>query len=534
MSDQRDVTPKEKASLEKASRLTELAIEKWSAGNYPETEPLFKEALEIWERVCGPQSAEVAQGLYNLASLYNAQSRYDTAAKLWARSVAIDASLYGADNPTLKAGLYALAQAYFNNRQYAEARSCYERIITIIEKEVGTEADELVDALLGLAHVVYFVGEYAATEPFLLRALAIAEKVLGIDDVEVAHACQQLARLYHFAEALGKDPESYYRRTFSIYEKTLGPLDEDTVEALYRLADYLGDKDRYEEADPLFEQWRSRLEQLPDSQPEYTWWMINGYKEYLVKTGRAEQAQALADPLPAGGTYEMNLQRELETRRATLGNDHPDTALSIFGFANMRLYNGDLVEAESLHREALAIRERYLGIEHPDTGQSYFQLAKILRATSRYDEADDYLHRALAIEEQTEGKKTFAYAMYLELLAFLRADQDRRDEWETCYREALAILDRVLGPRDHHTAESLWHFAGLYMKQDDYTQAEAVLHELAQRTANNDEINPASRADYLEDYAAVLEKSGKTAQANEIRELIAKEAAARPEVDEEE
>ncbi len=66
---------------------------------HTEAEPLYKRSLAIAEKALGPQHPNVAQSLHNLASLYQAQGKYDEAAKMEARSKAIRAK-HAQQNPT--------------------------------------------------------------------------------------------------------------------------------------------------------------------------------------------------------------------------------------------------------------------------------------------------------------------------------------------------------------------------------------------------------------------------------------------------
>ena len=58
-------------------------------GRYAEAEALHKRALAIREKALGPDHADVALSLNNLAALYVAQGRYAEAEPLYKRSLAI-------------------------------------------------------------------------------------------------------------------------------------------------------------------------------------------------------------------------------------------------------------------------------------------------------------------------------------------------------------------------------------------------------------------------------------------------------------
>ncbi|WP_204140067.1 CHAT domain-containing tetratricopeptide repeat protein [Halomicronema sp. CCY15110] len=59
--------------------------------------------------------------------------------------------------------------------------------------------------------------------------------------------------------------------------------------------------------------------------------------------------------------------------------------------------NGHFIEAESFYREALEIRELYLGEQHPDTALTLDSLALLNKTQNRYEEALSFYARALII-----------------------------------------------------------------------------------------------------------------------------------------
>jgi tetratricopeptide (TPR) repeat protein len=60
-------------------------------------------------------------------------------------------------------------------------------------------------------------------------------------------------------------------------------------------------------------------------------------------------------------------------------------------------------ESESLHRRALAIREKSYGPDHPDVAESLNNLALVFQATNRFAEAEALFSRAFAICQERFG-----------------------------------------------------------------------------------------------------------------------------------
>jgi tetratricopeptide (TPR) repeat protein len=56
---------------------------------------------------------------------------------------------------------------------------------------------------------------------------------------------------------------------------------------------------------------------------------------------------------------------------------------------------GKYEEAEKMHRQELAVRERVLGKEHPDTLMAIYCLAHLLASQTNFVEADTLYERAI-------------------------------------------------------------------------------------------------------------------------------------------
>ena len=93
---------------------------------------------------------------------------------------------------------------------------------------------------------------------------------------------------------------------------------------------------------------------------------------------------ALRDCLPLAGSEEK------------LGEDHPDTLMSVSNLASVLQYQGKYEESEVMNRRALAGWEEKLGEDHPDTLMSVSNLAHLLELLHRYDEATTLYERACA------------------------------------------------------------------------------------------------------------------------------------------
>src|SRR5205085_2128669 len=82
---------------------------------------LYRRALAIDEKAHGPDHADVAIDLNNLAVLYDAQGKYAQAEPLHRRALAIFEKVHGPDHPDVAASLDNLAVLYCAQDKHAAA-----------------------------------------------------------------------------------------------------------------------------------------------------------------------------------------------------------------------------------------------------------------------------------------------------------------------------------------------------------------------------------------------------------------------------
>jgi non-specific serine/threonine protein kinase/serine/threonine-protein kinase len=163
----------------------------------------------------------------------------------------------------------------------------------------------------------------------------------------------------------------------------------------------------------------------------------------------------------------------LEKRRRVLGEEHPDTLLSISNMGVLLRAQGKLDQAEPYYREALEKRRRVLGEEHPDTLASVSSMVRLNVDQSKPREALD-----LATPYEPAARKQFTRGNSRRLADFLTAlglarvgvgyDAERFKLAEANLLEAhsiyLAAKDR--GPTHKDTLECVQALVDLYTAWD--------------------------------------------------------------------
>jgi len=290
--------------------LNQKVMELYRAGKYARAALVAQKALQVAEQHFGPDHPAVASGLNNLAYIYNTQGDYANAEPLYNR--------------------------FYKRWLAIKAEPLFKRSLAIWEKALGPDHPDVATSLNNLATLYYQQGDYAKAEPLFKRSLAILEKALGPDNPAVVTSLHTLARFYWDQSGDPDKIKSLRERAWAIEKKALGPDHPDVATILDTLVD------------------------------------VSYAKEML-----GELSSPIAITL---------YKRALVIQEKVLGPDHLDVATSLDNLA--RFYKiksenrinyattdfngpqGHYVEAETLYKRSLEIREKVLGPDHPDVAKS--------------------------------------------------------------------------------------------------------------------------------------------------------------------
>ena len=326
---------------ETVATLNRLAVLYRDQGRYTEAEQLFKQILEITEKVLGKDHLDTADSLNNLAILYHDQGRYAEAEQLLIQTKDIFKKELGRDHLNTIIALNNLAQLYIVQGNYHKAEPQLKQALEVFEETLGKDHLHSAVVLNNLGGLYQAQSRFIIAEPLYAQALAIREKKLGAEHLDTVISQNNLAMLYRdqgrYAEA-----EPLLKRSLEIFEKTLGKDHPSTATVRGNLAQLLKAQERYTEAEPL-------------------------------------------------------LIQALEITEKVLGKDHPNTAVSLNNLAQLHILQGHYDEAELQLKRALEIYEKAFGKDHPDTAASLHNLAQLYQAQGRYAEAKTFIDRAIEI-----------------------------------------------------------------------------------------------------------------------------------------
>jgi tetratricopeptide (TPR) repeat protein len=200
----------------------------------------------------GPQLAVV---LYNIAIQYRDRGEYVRAETLYRQSLNIRERIAGPDSPTVATVLHSLGLLSLNRGEPKQALPLFQRALAIIEKALQfrdslsqmlavrandseTERSlnfDLISALNGLALIHEAEGETSEADKLLQRAILVSQKAFGEQSAVLAGTLNNAAVCYK-SRGQYDEAEKLLLRVILMKEKLLGRLHPSTGESLGNLA----------------------------------------------------------------------------------------------------------------------------------------------------------------------------------------------------------------------------------------------------------------------------------------------------------
>ena len=184
-----------------------------------------------------------------------------------------------------------------------------------------------------------------------------------------------------------------------------------------------------------------------------------------------------------------HLQMALALNRRAYGEDHILTARSkaALGVA-INYLQRDIVKAEPLLREALAVERRQPPSEQSSLPTILDALSRILNGTGRFDEGNATTMELPSVARQSHGEESEAYARALEARHLWYINKGDYAGAETSMRQCIAIYRRMTS-ENSILAHLLGGFAYSLLLQGKTDEAAGVLREnidLCRRTMGED------------------------------------------------
>jgi tetratricopeptide (TPR) repeat protein len=210
----------------------------------------------------------------------------------------------------------------------------------------------------------------------------------------------------------------------------------------------------------------------------------------------------------------------METQRHDLGEEHPETLVSMNDMAQVLSDLGEYAEAEKMNRQTLKLRERILGKEHPDTLTSMSNLAKALEQQNEYDEAEEINQQVLEAREKVLGEMHLDTLISVTIRGYLLRHRGNYIEAEKMHRRALEEREKKLGQEHSDTLESLNNLAYVMSCQRKYGPAGEIYQRVLETRKKVLGPEHPRTLGSINNLAYVLARGGKYAQAEDMYRYV--------------
>ncbi len=244
------------------------------------------------------------------------------------------------------------------------------------------------------------------------------------------------------------EAEEVFRDTLRLAEQRDLPDDEELARTLNSLGIVLWNQGRYAESEEVLQRALVIREETYGTESDEVATTLFNLGTLTHAGGHLEDA-------------ERYFTRALAIERTIKPPNHPDIAASLNNLGSLYKDLGRLDEARRSTEEALAIWEKVLGADHPDVGIAVHNLGNLARDAGDLDQAFELYARAREIWVESLGPEHMFVAVNDSQEAVARAARGDTEIAEQLYERALATLERAVGP-DHPTvAEVLIAYAEL-------------------------------------------------------------------------
>jgi tetratricopeptide (TPR) repeat protein len=442
-----------------AHLLNEVASFHHDSGDFGPAGPLFRRALEVRERVLGPEHPDTLTSVNNLAGLLESKGDCAGAEPLYRRALEAKERGLGPEHPDTLTSVNNLAFLLDSKGNCAGAEPLYRWAMEANEQVLGPEHPHTLMSMNNLATLLEGKGDYGSAEPLYRLALEVRERVLGPEHPDTLMSLNNLALLLT-SKADYAAAEPLYRRALEASERVLGPEHPDTLMSVNNLGGLLENKGDYAGAEPLLRRVLEVCERVLGPEHPHTLASLNNLAALLKSKGDYAGSETL-------------YRRVLEASELVLGPEHPDTLTSVSNLALLLKSRGDYSGGEPLYRRALEAGERVLGPDHPDTLRTVKNLARLLYDKGDYAGAKSLLLRALGASERVLGPEhPDTLASVNNLAVFLETLGDYAGAEPLCRRslEGLLRVSGTIGRPHPNLNTCIGNYARLLQKMGQSTQ----------------------------------------------------------------
>ncbi len=315
-----------------ATTLNVYAVVKESLNDYTNVEELYKQSMEIRERLFTQNSKQYLESLNNLALLYRNIGYLPLAEKTIKKTVDIQMQLTGKDYEYAKK-LHSLGSVVMSEGQYSNAEIYFKEALSIIDTTSSNgdaRETEYGNTLNDLATLYTSMNNYAAAKDVRKKVLVHLIKMLHRKTADYAITSTRLAKLY------------------------IETGNYDTAFSLLQDADTIFQKELNTDSSLLYAETLDQIALLYYRQNDFT-------------------------------NAAMYYQKAKNIKEKILGKSHSSYAESLNSLGELAIKKENYAEAKEYLDSAADIRLHQLGKEHPDYSESVNNILNISYARNNFE-----------------------------------------------------------------------------------------------------------------------------------------------------
>ncbi|KAK3614866.1 hypothetical protein LTR22_027643 [Elasticomyces elasticus] len=300
--------------------MANLAATYWNQGRWREAEKLQVQVIETSKRVLGEEQPDTLTSMGNLASTYWNQGRQQEAKELEIQVMETRTRLLGDEHPNTLTSMANFASVYKDQGQWQEAEELEVQVLETRKRVLGDEHPDTLTSMANLALTYSNQGRWQTAEELQVQVIEIMKRVLGEEHPNTLTSMSNLVSTYRNQEQWHKAGE-LEEQVMETRKRVLGEEHPDTLSGMNNLALTYSDQGRWQEAEGL------GLQVIEMS--------VGNLASVYRDQGQWQEAEELEEQV-------------LETRKRVLGEEHPDTLLSMNNLAATCSNQGRWQTAEEL------------------------------------------------------------------------------------------------------------------------------------------------------------------------------------------
>jgi serine/threonine-protein kinase len=437
-----------------AAMLADVAEIYANLGMYPRARELARRGLDLRLEYLDDRSLEVSESYGQVGRLAAAQGDQEEAIELLRLALDIQTEELDRPDSLLARTQSDLAWQLRASGRHSEAAQLFEDALAVQQQLLGDEHPDAASTLFGLAVSHHDLGQFEEAEAVFARALARFDTATMRPHPLAAEALLNIGMIRRLRSQL-YEAEPLAASAVAMREALYDPEHPDVIEALGEWGVALRDVGRYSESERILRHALDRANRSLGQDHRMTLTMRERWGTVLYHLGRYDEAAATVDSSiavksrslePSDANYIMALSRagdpywmasrldlaEDRYRRALdgAGREGIYSILVLDGLGNIALARGDLVGADDLFDESLALAAERLRPGHRYTQTVRVDRAHLRIAQGRGAEMVDTLENVLEIRAEVfrEPHPAIGRALHPLGAAYLAAGDPARAE----------------------------------------------------------------------------------------------------------